>query len=129
MKRTILGLAAVLAMATAANAQAVNTMSTAAGNVLTDANGMTLYIFDRDEVGASASACSGNCINNWPPFLADEGAAAHDDWTLVDVEHEGATKKMWALQGRPLYYWMGDANPGDTTGDGVGGVWHVVVVQ
>ena len=129
MKRTILGLAVVLAMATAASAQSVNTRDTSLGNVLTDENGMTLYIFDRDEVGASASACTGGCINAWPPFLASEGAEAHDDWTLVDVEYQGAVQKMWAYQGLPLYYWMGDQNPGDTTGDGVGEVWHVVVVQ
>ena len=128
MKRTILGLAAVLVMTTVANAQSVSTRQTSLGNVLTDENGMTLYIFDRDVLGAPASACAGNCINTWPPFLAGEGAA-HDDWTLVDVEHEGATQKMWAYQGWPLYYWQGDANAGDTTGDGVGGVWHVIVVQ
>jgi predicted lipoprotein with Yx(FWY)xxD motif len=129
MKRTILGLAVVLAMATAASAQSVNTRETSLGNILTDERGMTLYIFDRDTAGATASACSGNCINNWPPFLAAADAAAHDEWTLVDVEYQGAMQKMWAYQGLPLYYWMADQNPGDTSGDGVGGVWHVVRVQ
>jgi predicted lipoprotein with Yx(FWY)xxD motif len=26
----------------------------------------------------------------------------------------------------PLYYWVGDAKPGDTMGQGVGGVWYVI---
>ena len=58
MKRMIIGLAAVLAMATAASAQSINTTETPDGNALTDGAGMTLYIFDRDTQGAAASACS-----------------------------------------------------------------------
>ena len=52
---------------------------------------------------------------------------AEGDWTIVDVvDKDGMTKKMWAYKGMPLYYWVKDDKPGDTTGDGVGGVWHVV---
>src|SRR4030065_581306 len=29
-------------------------------------------------------------------------------------------------KGRPLYNWLNDTKPGDTTGQGVGGVWYVV---
>jgi predicted lipoprotein with Yx(FWY)xxD motif len=32
---------------------------------------------------------------------------------------------QWAYNGRPLYLWQKDKKPGDVTGDGVGGVWHV----
>jgi predicted lipoprotein with Yx(FWY)xxD motif len=32
--------------------------------------------------------------------------------------------RQWAYKGRPLYRWAGDRKPGDSTGDGVGGVWH-----
>jgi len=28
--------------------------------------------------------------------------------------------------GHPLYTYSGDTGPGQTTGEGVGGVWHVV---
>jgi len=28
--------------------------------------------------------------------------------------------------GIPLYYYSKDTKPGDTTGEGVGGIWHVV---
>ena len=34
--------------------------------------------------------------------------------------------RQWALNGQPLYFWAGDAERGDATGDGVGGVWDVV---
>jgi predicted lipoprotein with Yx(FWY)xxD motif len=30
------------------------------------------------------------------------------------------------VQERPLYNWKNDQKPGDITGDGVGGVWHIV---
>jgi hypothetical protein len=33
---------------------------------------------------------------------------------------------QWAFDGRPLYYFAGDAKAGDANGDGSGGVWHVV---
>jgi predicted lipoprotein with Yx(FWY)xxD motif len=31
-----------------------------------------------------------------------------------------------ALNGHPLYRFAGDQNPGDTAGNGFGGIWHVV---
>ena len=129
MKRASIGFALALTVTAAANAQSVMGMQTPLGNVLTDEMGMTLYTFDRDTQGGPTSACEGNCLVNWPPFLAAEGAAAHDEWTLVDVNHEGAVKKMWARDGWPLYYWRMDVAPGDVSGDGVGGVWHVIVVE
>ena len=35
--------------------------------------------------------------------------------------------RSWAYKGWPLYLWIKDTKPGDTTGDGVGGVWHTAV--
>lgn len=130
MKRIALGLAAVL-MATAAwAADPAQKMETTLGVVWADANGMTLYTFDKDTQGAAASACAGQCIENWPPFLAAEGAVAEGDWTLVDVvDKDGATKKMWAYKGWPLYLWVKDTKPGDVTGDMVGGVWHIAKAE
>jgi predicted lipoprotein with Yx(FWY)xxD motif len=88
---------------------------------LTDANGMTLYSFDKDTEGVST--CYEQCAINWPPALAEEGATAEGDFTLV--ERTDGTMQ-WAYKGMPLYLWKDDAAVGDTTGDGVGGVWHLV---
>ena len=33
---------------------------------------------------------------------------------------------QWAVKGKPLYYFAGDAKPGERNGDGSGGTWHVV---
>jgi predicted lipoprotein with Yx(FWY)xxD motif len=101
---------------------AVMSSQTDLGEILTDANGMTLYVFDKDEPGVSN--CYDTCAEKWPPLLASEGAMAEGDFTLVE-RNDGTMQ--WAYDGMPLYGWVNDVNPGDTTGDGVGGVWHVVV--
>jgi predicted lipoprotein with Yx(FWY)xxD motif len=128
MNRLIIGLVAAFVMTTAAYAaDPAKTMQTAAGEILVAPNGMTLYTYDKDTAGATKSACTGGCIANWPPFVADADAKAEGDWTLVDVtDKDGKAEKMWAYDGKPLYFFKNDAKSGDTKGDGVGGVWHVV---
>lgn len=92
-----------------------------ADNTLTNAAGMTLYVFDRDSAGKSA--CNGGCAANWPPLLADDDDTASGDWSIVTRE-DG--KKQWAWKGRPLYIWSKDQKPGDKLGDGLlNGAWHV----
>jgi predicted lipoprotein with Yx(FWY)xxD motif len=89
------------------------------GKIWVDPNGMTLYTFDKDKKGEKASACTGDCIAEWPPLLAPEGAKAMDEWTVLDVvDADGKTKQMWAYDGMPLYLFVDDKKPGDVTGDG-----------
>ncbi|MDK9704065.1 MAG: hypothetical protein OEL20_13090 [Sulfuritalea sp.] len=88
--------------------------------MLTGSNGMTLYTFDKDAGGKSA--CNGPCAANWPPLMAMDSDAASGDYSII-TRDDG--KKQWALKGKPLYYWVKDQKPGDTTGDGFNGVWHV----
>ncbi|MCK0096578.1 hypothetical protein MWU60_13435 [Yoonia sp. F2084L] len=87
---------------------------------LTAANGMTLYTFDNDAAGVSN--CYDSCAESWPPYLVEAGAAPGEGFTQV-ARNDGTSQ--WAKDGAPLYFWVGDAAPGDTTGDGVGGVWHI----
>lgn len=125
MKRFVLGLAAVLASAVAANA--MDMPAKVMNGVLVDQNGMTLYTFDKDTQGAAMSACVDQCITNWPPLVAGEGAMAEGEWTIVDYKAaDGTMGKMWAYDGWPVYLWVKDTKPGDMSGDGVGGVWHVI---
>lgn len=90
--------------------------------VLTNGAGMTLYTFDRDVAGSGKSVCNGQCAANWPPLMAGADAKASGDWSVV-TRDDGA--KQWAYNGKPLYLWVKDQKPGDKTGDGVQGVWHV----
>ncbi len=125
----LLGAAAVALLTTAAFAVdfvggAIKTMDIGGKQVLVGANDMTLYTFDKDAVGVTN--CYDKCAENWPPLIADAGAAAEGDFTLVD-RTDGS--KMWAYKGWPLYFWVKDEKPGDTTGDMVGEVWHTAVLQ
>ena len=121
MKRIAFGFAAFLSIAgTSLAAEAWKTVDTSAGKVYADAAGMTLYTFDKD--AANASNCYDACAAMWPPFKADATAKAAGDWTIVSRK-EGA--QMWAYEGKPLYTYSKDTKPGETTGDGMGGVWHV----
>ncbi|QID19571.1 hypothetical protein G3580_19275 [Nitrogeniibacter mangrovi] len=92
-----------------------------ADGVLTGTNDMTLYTFDKDAPGSGKSACNGPCAGNWPPLLADEHATAAGDYSLI-TRDDGS--RQWAYKGKPLYFWIKDQKPGDTTGDGFKGVWH-----
>lgn len=93
----------------------------ARGGILTNSAGMTLYTFDRDPGDASKSACNGQCATNWPPLMAGAADTSRGDWAVV-MRDDGS--KQWAYKGKPLYLWIKDAKPGDTTGDGVNSVWH-----
>ncbi len=92
-----------------------------AQGVATGDKGMTLYSFDKDAGGQSA--CYEACAKNWPPYLAAGGEKKPDGWSMVE-RRDG--KMQWALDGKPAYYFAGDKKAGDTAGDGMGGVWHVM---
>lgn len=89
--------------------------------VLTAKNGMTLYTFAKDTKGKSN--CSGGCADSWPPYLAKSGEKAPGKGFSKIKRADGSSQ--WAKNGEALYFWVGDSAPGDTTGDGVGGVWNV----
>lgn len=88
--------------------------------VLTNSQGMSLYTFDPDT--ATSSACNGGCAKNWPPLKA--GGDDHDKGAFTVIARDDGSKQ-WAYKGRPLYLWVNDRKPGDITGDGVGGKWHL----
>lgn len=90
--------------------------------VLVGSNDMTLYIFDKDTQGVSN--CYDTCAEKWPPLFAADDAMAEGDFSVV-ARTDGTN--MWAYKGMPLYFWVDDMAPGDITGDGVGGVWHLAV--
>ena len=105
------------------SASTPDTPTRTADGVLVGPNGMTLYTFARDTVGAGTSACNAQCAANWPPLPVAESAKPMGGYTVI-VREDG--KKQWAYKGAPLYYWTKDAKPGDKTGDGVlNGAWKV----
>lgn len=101
----------------------VQTMKAASGAmVLANAKGMTLYTFAKDMPGVSN--CNDNCAKNWPPLMAAADAKAMGDFTVI-TRTDGSMQ--WAYKGMPLYTWVKDMKPGETSGDGLGGAWKVAV--
>ncbi len=94
------------------------------GNILTDAEGMSLYFFSRDTKGESA--CSDGCKAAWPIFYAenltlDNGLESSDFGEITRADGE----KQTTFKGWPLYYFANDNVEGDTNGDKVGNNWYI----
>lgn len=95
------------------------------GKILSDGKGMTLYTYAKDSVGTIT--CYGACAASWPPLLASstprlESGLIGSGFSLIT--RTDGTKQV-AYKGMPLYRWDKDAVPGDTSGEGIGGVWFV----
>ena len=89
--------------------------------MLTSRDGRTLYTFDKDSAGKSV--CTGGCLAAWPAFTVANPKLAGGDFSIV-TRDDGV--QQWAFKGKPLYFFAGDARPGDANGDNQGGVWHVL---
>lgn len=87
-----------------------------------DVNGLTLYTFRNDS--ANTSTCNDQCALNWPPHFADKGALPSGEFSLI-TRADGTLQ--WAYGEQALYFFQGDAAAGDTTGNGINGVWDVAV--
>ncbi|MBB3282647.1 hypothetical protein [Mitsuaria sp. BK037] len=121
MTKTLKLTAAALLMAAAGLATAQTAPAMAKDGALVGANDMTLYTFDKDAAGSGKSVCNGPCATNWPPLMARAEDKASGDWSII-TRDDGS--KQWAYKGKPLYFWVKDAKPGDRSGDGINQVWH-----
>jgi predicted lipoprotein with Yx(FWY)xxD motif len=96
------------------------------GPFLVDANGMTLYTFANDTPGVTN--CYDECAANWPPLTVEEDAMPTLDpaasGMLGVIERTDGLRQV-TYNGWPLYYWVNDAQAGDTTGHLVRDVWFV----
>ena len=98
------------------------------GEIVVDADGMTVYMFDNDTQGGDSSTCEGECATNWPAVTADSDdppVAEGIDGELGTIEGVDAEPQV-TLNGWPLYYFAGDEAPGDINGQGVNDVWWVL---
>jgi predicted lipoprotein with Yx(FWY)xxD motif len=114
------------APAKTAPAATVKVATTKLGRILTDSNGRTLYLFEKDK--GAASACSGACASIWPPVTAAGAGRGVSAAELGSIKRaDGKTEATYA--GHPLYTYAGDAKPGDTRGQGLdqfGAEWYVL---
>jgi predicted lipoprotein with Yx(FWY)xxD motif len=99
------------------------------GAYLVDPNGLTLYTLSSDP--ANGSSCIGQCATFWPPLIVAQGgtvtAGAGVNGTFATFSRADGWTQV-SRNGRALYFFSGDAAPGDTNGEGIvsfGGTWHV----
>ncbi len=103
----------------------VTVASTDLGDVMVDADGMTLYAFTNDKDGTPT--CVDKCAEAWPPLIvdSDELPASLDANIFSVVERPDGNFQLKAGKW-PLYHFAGDGAPGDVNGQGSGGVWFVL---
>lgn len=94
------------------------------GEVLVDAEGLTLYLFTPDTM--ETSACTDDCAGAWPPLTGDAVAGEGVDQSLLSTAPRTDGDDQVTYNGHRLYLYAGDAAPGDTTGQGVGDRWFAV---
>ncbi|HEY1698507.1 MAG TPA: hypothetical protein VGG75_02155 [Trebonia sp.] len=98
---------------------------TGIGYVLATAAGKTVYTYGKDVKGSGKSACTGSCATVWPAVSGapSVGTGVKLAGTLGST---GGTSPQATYDGMPLYTYASDTSAGDASGNGVGGVWHVV---
>jgi len=99
------------------------------GRILVDSKGITLYDFVQDK--GTTSTCYGACAALWPPLItkgkpiAGPGVRA----SLLGTTKRKDGKFEVTYNGHPLYYFVTDRKPGQTTGQGInqfGAPWWVL---
>ena len=114
---------------TTSKTAAVRVAKSSLGSILVNSSGRTLYLFKAD-VGAK-SACTGACAAAWPPLLTTGKPTAGAGLTaskLATTTRPGG-KQQVTYNGHPLYLFIQDKKPGQTTGQGVtafGAPWFAV---
>jgi predicted lipoprotein with Yx(FWY)xxD motif len=107
-----------------AGAAAIEVASSDLGDILVDAEGVTLYVFDSDTDGTST--CYEDCAANWPALTGEVTAGEGVDESLLGTTERDDGETQVTYADRPLYYFAGDQAAGDTNGQGVGDAWWVM---
>ncbi|HEX5591420.1 MAG TPA: hypothetical protein VFX65_14100 [Candidatus Limnocylindrales bacterium] len=92
-------------------------------------NQMTLYIFTKDVRDSGESVCTGDCIDAWPALTVPAGSEPSagegvDAAKLGTITRSDDGSLQVTYDGLPLYFFVGDQAPGDTTG--IYEFWEVV---
>ena len=92
-------------------------------SVLTNARGFTLYWFAPDS--SDASHCYGTCAAYWPPVLGSPSTSGVAGTFGTLRRSDGTVQATY--DGHPLYTYVGDAAPGQASGNDIdlnGGTWY-----
>jgi predicted lipoprotein with Yx(FWY)xxD motif len=98
--------------------------SSSKGEIVT-IGGLAVYTYDPDT--ATTSACSGECAAQWPPVPGTATAGTGLDASKLSTIMRSDGTSQAAYNGHPIYTFVGDKAPGQVTGDGLDGTWHVLL--
>jgi predicted lipoprotein with Yx(FWY)xxD motif len=109
----------------------VQLRQTSLGRILVNGRGRTLYMFSRDGSGHDRCATIPSCPGVWPALTSTgtptAGAGVKAALLGTIVLAHGARQVTYA--GHPLYTYLGDSAPGETSYVGVrqfGGRWYAL---
>lgn len=99
------------------------------GRILFDGDGRALYTFTSDP--RAQSVCTDACAAAWPPYVVEGNlrAGRSSDQSLLSTIRRSDGGRQVTYAGRPLYYYVGDREPGQVLCQNVdefGGTWLVV---
>jgi predicted lipoprotein with Yx(FWY)xxD motif len=104
---------------------------TAVGKLLANPHGMTVYYYSEDKPGSGVSVCTSGCATAWPPVLAPVRIPASvklpSPARLGVIIRPGGIRQL-TINGFPIYRYAGDKMPGQATGNGLEGEWHVIKI-
>ncbi len=93
------------------------------GPHLVGPDGGSLYLFENDQ--GTTTACTGGCVDNWPPLLDAEPTGGEGIDASVLGTAEGIAANQVTYNGHLLYYFAGDTQPGDSNGVGIP-AWYLL---
>jgi predicted lipoprotein with Yx(FWY)xxD motif len=114
--------------ATASGQAVVKSARIGGATVLTNAKGLTLYVFAPDP--RNKSVCYGSCAVYWPPVPGPVTAGPGVTGQFGTITRTDGTKQA-TYNGRPLYTYVADSAPGQARGNNInlnGGLWFDVKV-
>lgn len=101
----------------------VSPLDTELGDVLVDPWGDTVYVFTPDGTDG-VPTCVDTCARTWLPYQPDVLAGEYAQRLSMVDRPDGSAQA--ALDGRPLYLFVGDDGPGSTAGHRSAGVWFAL---
>jgi predicted lipoprotein with Yx(FWY)xxD motif len=97
------------------------------GKIVVNSRGFTLYHNTKEK---GSIKCTGSCTAIWPPLIVGKSATVKAG-PGINAAKLGKIKRpdgrfQVTYFGKPLYRYAPDSKPGNTNGEGIGGIWFAL---
>jgi len=105
----------------------LKTAASAAGPIVVDKDGKSVYFFTKDVKDSGTSACKDACAAAWPAVTTTSDAPSVEgvSGTISTISTADGAKQI-TVNGMPVYYFAKDTKAGDILGQGVDDAWYLV---